>query len=59
LHKKVGDAVQVGETLCTIHYNETKRLQEALPVIEAAYAIGPQRPAARPLVQKILRGKLL
>ena len=59
LHKKVGDAVQVGETLCTIHYNETKRLQEALPVIEAAYAIGPQRLVARPLVQKILRGKLL
>ncbi len=59
LHKKVGDTVQAGETLCTIHYNETKRLDEALPVIEAAYSIGPQRPAARPMVQKILRGKLL
>jgi len=59
LHKKVGDLIQAGETLCTIHYNETMRLNEALPVIKAAYAFGPQKPVARPLVQKILRGKLL
>ena len=59
LHKKVGDPIQAAETLCTIHYNETMRLNEALPVIKAAYAIGPQKPLARPMVQKILRGKLL
>jgi pyrimidine-nucleoside phosphorylase len=57
LHKKEGDAVSAGESLCTVHYNSAERFAEAEAVITAAYSIGSQKPPARALVQKVIQGK--
>jgi pyrimidine-nucleoside phosphorylase len=55
LHKKVGDAVAKGETLCTIHYNSEERLQQARTLIEGSYHIADDPPAERkPLVHRII-----
>lgn len=56
VHKKVGDAVEGGEPLCTIHYNSDRRLAEAQAMIANAYKIAPQSPATkRPLVHKVIQ----
>ncbi|HEX8925506.1 MAG TPA: thymidine phosphorylase, partial [Terriglobales bacterium] len=58
LHKRVGDNVVRGESLCTIHYDDEARMTEARGILRAAYQIGAQAPAAKaPLVRKILQGK--
>lgn len=54
LHKKVGDAVAPGETLCTIYYNSNSRLNESREMIAAAYQIGAARLPSRPLISGIL-----
>ncbi|MGB6546510.1 MAG: thymidine phosphorylase [Candidatus Acidiferrales bacterium] len=56
-HKKIGDAVRGGEPLCTLHYNSGARLEEARRLVETAYRISPQRPAAgRALVGRVIGG---
>jgi len=56
LHKKVGDAVRAGESLCTVYYNSDARLPEARRLLEGAYTITEQPPATkRPLVHKVLQ----
>ena len=53
LRKKLGDAVQAGEPIATLHYNDPARLPEALRLLQAAYSIGPEPPAeARGYCQK-------
>jgi pyrimidine-nucleoside phosphorylase len=55
LRKKLGDAVQTGEPIATLHYNDPARLPEALRLLQAAYAIGPRPPAeARTIVKTII-----
>src|ERR1700739_3063473 len=41
-HKRIGDAVEHGEPLCTLHYNSDARLGEARQLVETAYGIEPQ-----------------
>jgi pyrimidine-nucleoside phosphorylase len=54
-HKKVGDAVEKGEPLCTIHYNSDARLVEARELIEESYRIARAAPLEkRPLVQRVI-----
>jgi pyrimidine-nucleoside phosphorylase len=56
VHKKLGDKVERGEALCTIHYNAGGRLAEAKGLIESAYTIGDTPPASLPaLVKKIIQ----
>jgi pyrimidine-nucleoside phosphorylase len=50
LEKKVGDAVQVGEPLVTVHYNDASKLEAVKARVVAAYRIGADRPQPRPLV---------
>jgi len=50
LEKKVGDAVSAGEPLVTVHYNDDSLLDVVKARVAAAYRIGPERPAPRPLV---------
>jgi pyrimidine-nucleoside phosphorylase/thymidine phosphorylase len=50
LHKKVGDAVGVGEPLCTLLVNDESRLQEATTLILGAYTIAAGPPVRQPLV---------
>jgi pyrimidine-nucleoside phosphorylase len=56
LERKVGDRVHRGDVLCAIHFNEKRRLQHALPLIEQAFEINARRPSPRPLIHAILEG---
>ena len=55
VHKKVGDQVAAGEPLCTVHYNSTERLQQAVPLIEQSYRItAAPFNQTRPLIHRIV-----
>ena len=54
LHKKVGDPVEKGEPLLTLHVNDRTRLDESLAMAKSAFRIGPTAPAPMPLVRSIL-----
>jgi pyrimidine-nucleoside phosphorylase len=55
LHKKVGDPVQAGEALCTVHYNSDARLAEARRLLEVSYSITAAPPSQkRPLVHRVI-----
>jgi len=56
LEKKVGDRVQAGSVLCTIHFNSDARKGEALAMLSNSFVIGDAAPRARPLVRKIIGG---
>lgn len=54
-HKKIGDRVEKGEALATIHFNAEKRLEEAKKMIRESYRIEAEPPAdKRPLVRRII-----
>ena len=56
LHKKVGDRVTPGETLCVIHYNSEARMQRAKSLLERSYRIADAPPAqARPLIHRVIQ----
>jgi len=46
--KRIGDAVERGEPLCTLHYNSDARLAEARSLAETAYIIEPEKPKSLP-----------
>jgi len=50
LEKKVGDAVKAGEPLLTMHVNDDAKVKDVTERIHAAYSIGAEAPAKRPLV---------
>lgn len=54
LEKKIGDKVTRGETLCQIHWNDERRLREALPLIKQAYETRSRPPKRRPLIHTVL-----
>jgi pyrimidine-nucleoside phosphorylase len=54
-HKRDGDLVQRGEPLCTLHYNDDTRVAQARRLVETAYRIEAQKPAAaRPLIHRVI-----
>jgi pyrimidine-nucleoside phosphorylase len=54
-HKRLGDPVQQGESLCTLHYNSNARLEEAQRLVETAYRVEPQPPRELPpLVHRVI-----
>jgi pyrimidine-nucleoside phosphorylase len=56
LHKKAGHAVQAGEPIATLHYNDSARLPEAMRLLREAYHIGPEPPTEpRVLVKQIIQ----
>jgi len=56
-HKRIGDRVEKGEPLVTIHYNSGAKLAEAQSLIAAGYQIGESAPGQkRPLIRRILGG---
>jgi thymidine phosphorylase len=54
-HKRIGDRVEKGESLATIHYNGGTKLAEAQSLIAKSYEIGEAAPREkRPLIRRIL-----
>ena len=57
LWKKVGDPVNAGEPIATLHHDHPARLPEALRLLKEACVIGPKPPAEpRVIVKKIFEG---
>jgi pyrimidine-nucleoside phosphorylase/thymidine phosphorylase len=55
VHKKLGDPVSAGDSLCTIHYNSQERLERATPFLEESYTISAARPTEeRKLVYRVI-----
>ena len=54
LEKKIGDRIEKGSVLCTIHYNSEARRGEALAMLGDSFIIGPDAPPARPLVRRVI-----
>lgn len=55
LHKKVGDRVNTGESLATIHYNAEARGERARQMISESYQIAEAPPQAkRPLLHRVI-----
>jgi pyrimidine-nucleoside phosphorylase len=56
-HKRIGDRVEKGESLVTIHYNSGAKLAEAQSLIAASYEIGEAAPSeSLPLIRRIIGG---
>ena len=55
-HCRLGDKIERGARLVTLHYNSDARLDEARQLVESSYRIGPEAPARRPLIHKVIGG---
>jgi pyrimidine-nucleoside phosphorylase len=54
-HKRIGDRVEKGEPLATIHYNSDAKLAEAKKLIGQSHHIGEEAPKEkRPLVRRLI-----
>ena len=54
-HKRIGDRVEIGEPLATIHYNSDAKLAEAKALVASSYFIGEKAPQEKPpLVRRII-----
>jgi pyrimidine-nucleoside phosphorylase len=49
IHKKVGERVQAGEVLCTVHANSQQKLHEALAALTVAFEFSDQPVESLPL----------
>jgi len=54
LHKKVGDGVEEGEPLLTLHVNDRRRLDESVTLLTGAFRVEPEAAAPGPLVRAVL-----
>lgn len=54
VHHKIGDQVESGEPLVTLHYNRASRLREAELLASGAYEISDRIPAPQPLIRVVL-----
>jgi pyrimidine-nucleoside phosphorylase len=55
LHKKVGDAVATGESICTLHYNSDALGDRAKALLLESFTISDQAPSRkRPLVHRVI-----
>jgi len=58
VHKKVGDKVAAGESLCTVHYNSSDQLKESQALIQTGYTINAAPLLKKkPLIYRIIEGK--
>jgi len=57
LHKKVHDAVNAGEPLCTIHYNSEAKLETARVLLDKSFCVEHAPSSERiPLIQRVITG---
>jgi pyrimidine-nucleoside phosphorylase len=58
VHKKLGDRVERGEPLCTVHEGDRSEPRDRVTArLAAAWSIGPAAPAPRPLVLERIAGE--
>lgn len=55
LLKKVGDRIEKGETIAIIHYNDKKKLESSLSVLELAYEISEQGIEKTSIIESIIK----
>ncbi len=55
LHKKVGDSVEVGESLATIHASSQEKAAEAAELLLACYSFSPDPVQRSPFIKDIIR----
>jgi pyrimidine-nucleoside phosphorylase len=56
-HKRIGDKVEKGEPLVTIHYNNESKLPAAKKLLESSYILAGSAPAIPPQIHQIIGGK--
>ena len=56
LHHKVGDSVQAGQPLCTIHFNAEAKADSAEKLVADSYQFGDRPPQTKPLVHRVIQG---
>jgi pyrimidine-nucleoside phosphorylase len=54
IERKVGEAVEAGATLCTVHYNSEARLTDATELLSNSFTIADSAPEPAPLVRKVI-----
>ena len=54
IHKKIGDPVQTGEELVTIHFNREDGVEHAVSLVQDAYVLGNQKPEAFQLIHEVI-----
>ena len=58
MHKKLGDPVQRGEALCTVHFNSADQMEAARLIIERNIQVEAAAPKAQTsLIRKIIKDK--
>ena len=58
VHRKLGDAVAAGESLCTIHYNSETQADQAGALLQKSFRVAEVRsPRANNLVHKVIGGE--
>ena len=55
LHKKVGDSVEAGESLATIHASSQEKAAEAAELLRACYSLSPDPVQRSPFIKDIIR----
>lgn len=55
LHKKVGDRVEAGESLATIHAPSREKAAEAAELLRACYSLSPDPVQRSPFIKDIIR----
>ena len=55
LHKKVGDSVEAGESLATIHASSQEKAAEAAELLRACYSFSPDPVQRSPFIKDIIR----
>ena len=55
MHKRVGDAIEKDEPICTLYVNDASNLDDAISTMRRAVKIGPERAGASPMVYDVIR----
>lgn len=53
-HKRIGEQIEKGEPLATIHYNSGAKLAEAQRLVADSFVIGKEPAVAKPLIRRVL-----
>jgi pyrimidine-nucleoside phosphorylase len=54
MRKKIGDRVDAGESLCTVHFNAPEQIEAARLIIERNIQVAATAPQNQPLIRKII-----